>query len=344
MLAISASYSSPSGNWRRRDEKTIEISTLHSWRERRKSKGIREAKESSSGSGETKEISGNWRFRRERKATREDVAGVYGDCIPAEWKLQKMYKQLKIDTNKFVTWLVESVYPCTEDLPYNESLPPYITLSPKQAKGMSQSDQVVTSNSTSSKLTDHPKYDILVNNTTDVARQTTKVPLSMLDLLEHLIVERTEYSYWMSRKSTDDLAKAINEKHLYYIKVLKEVKAILAERTEPDTKTSCKVDSEDSARSLATPARTRSSPLGKRKNSSNSSQGPNTSKAIKVASKTSNPTHVLRKEAKQPTRQDQQKERNQAGSTNCENLVEKRCAIAAKPISYAAALSGAISV
>lgn len=157
-------------------------------------------------------------------------------------------------------------------------------------------------------------------------------------------MERTEYSYWMSRKSTDDLAKAINEKHLYYIKVLKEVKTILAERTEPETKTSFKVDSEDPAKPTTTPARTRPSPLGKRKNSSNSSRGPNTSKAIKIASKVSNPTQVLRKEAKQPTRQDQQKEQNQAGFTNCENLAEKRCAIAAKPISYAAALRGAISV
>lgn len=144
MLAINASHLSASDNWRRRDEKTMEISTLHSWQERRKSKEIREAKESSSGSRETKEISGNWRFRKERKVTREDVAGVYGDCMPAEWKLQKMYKHLKIDTNKFITWLVESVYPCTEGLPYSESLPPYITLSPKQAKGMSQPDRAVT--------------------------------------------------------------------------------------------------------------------------------------------------------------------------------------------------------
>ena len=193
-------------------------------------------------------------------------------------------------------------------------------------------------------LTDHPKYDIVVNNSTDVARQITKVPSKILDLLERAIMERTDYSYWMSRKSTNDLAKAINEQHLYYIEVLKEVKTILAERTEPETKTSFKVDSENPAISTATPAGRCSSSLGKRKTSSNSSRGPITSKAIKVASKISNSTHVLRKEAKQPIMQDQQKGRNQARSTNCEKLTEKRCTIAAKPISYAAALRGTILV
>ena len=142
MLAINASSISHSDSWRQRDQKTMEKSTLHSWRERRESKGNGEVKESLSCSRETKEMSGNWRFRKERKATREDVAGVYGDCMPAEWKLQRMYKQLKTDTNRFTTWLVESVYPCPEDLPCSESLPPYITLSPKQAKGMSKPDQV----------------------------------------------------------------------------------------------------------------------------------------------------------------------------------------------------------
>ena len=84
------------------------------------------------GSGEVREISDNWRFRKQEKA---DETGVYGEAMPAEWKLQKLYKQLKINNNKFITWLVEKVYPCSESLPCSDSLPPYITLSPNQSKG-----------------------------------------------------------------------------------------------------------------------------------------------------------------------------------------------------------------
>ena len=50
-----------------------------------------------------------------------------------------------------------------------------------------------------------------------------------MTLLDRLIATRTEYSYWMCRKSTeDDLAKPTNDKHAYYIEVLKDVQKILA--------------------------------------------------------------------------------------------------------------------
>ena len=58
-----------------------------------------------------------------------EVPHVYGGCMPSEWKLSRMYKQLKIDNSYFTTWLVESVYPNIE------SLPDYITLSEKQPIG-----------------------------------------------------------------------------------------------------------------------------------------------------------------------------------------------------------------
>ena len=79
--------------------------------------------------GETKEKIENWRSRKQEKSKTVDETGVYGESMPSEWKLQKLYKQLKIDNNNFITWLVESVYPFTE------GLPSYITLSRKQAKG-----------------------------------------------------------------------------------------------------------------------------------------------------------------------------------------------------------------
>lgn len=241
---------SPSLDWRRRDERAKEISTLGSWRERSgstgSSNGSAEKKEtstlnnwrdrsrskgSSNGSGEPKELSGDWRVRRQKTATKEDLGEVYGYRIPPESQLQMLYKNLKVDTNRFLTWLVEAIYPCPKGLPCSESLPPYVNLAPKQGKG-EPARSCLPIDSHSSTTTDHPKYEIIVNNTTDLARRIQEVPLSILDLLERTIKERTEYSHWMSLKHTDSLAHIDNEKHLYYIEVLKEVKNILAERME----------------------------------------------------------------------------------------------------------------
>lgn len=130
MLATTASQLSPSDTWRRMEEKTKERSTLGSWRERKVSKESGETRESgvktvmSKLSGEMKDLSGSWRVRK-----REDVTRVYGEAMPAEWRLQQLYKQLKVNNNKFTTWVVESIYPCSE------SLPSYVTLSHEQAKG-----------------------------------------------------------------------------------------------------------------------------------------------------------------------------------------------------------------
>ena len=343
MLALTASHLSPSDTWRRKDQTTTMISTMESWRDRRRSKGSREAKKSSNGSGEMKETSGNWRIRKDEKATKVEEANVYGDGMPAEWKLQKMYKQLKIDTNKFITWLVESVYPCIEGLHCSERLPPYITLSCKQAKGMSQTDRAVALNSTSSTSTDHPKYDIVVNNITELAGQTTIVPPNILDLLERLIIERTEYSYWMSRKSTDNLATRCNESHEYYVKIMKEVKTIFAERMAPGTRIASQANSANPANITNIPAQTKTSTLGKRRNSSTNIQGPDGRKAVKIKSKTPQQKHNLRNDIKRSTTQDQQQEWRQMVALNCEKLADKKRALIAKPMSYAAAVRGAIA-
>lgn len=342
MLAIAASRLSPSDTWRRKDEKTKERPILGSWRERRGSKESGEEK----GSGETKETLGSWRLRKRERAKAMDETGVHGDCIPAEWKLQKMYKQLKIDNNKFTTWLVESVYPCGRSLSCIETLPPCITLSRKQAKGMSKPDWAVTSNAILTTSTDHPKYDIIVNNITELARQTQKTPASMMALLDRLIVERTEYSYWMSRKSTDDLSKFSNESHVYYIEVLKEVKVILAEHIEPQTTTSSQAGSPTLSETTNIPTQTPNPTLGKRKVSSTSHQNPDRRKAMKTESTTSSPKHVLQKEAKHltTTQRQQEKEWRHVVANSCNKMAEKDCAPVAKPMSYAAALRVAVAV
>ncbi|CAF9922492.1 MAG: hypothetical protein ALECFALPRED_002100 [Alectoria fallacina] len=283
MLATTASQLSPSDTWRRMEEKTKERSTLGSWRERKVSKESGETRESgvktvmSKLSGEMKDLSGSWRVRK-----REDVTRVYGEAMPAEWRLQQLYKQLKVNNNKFTTWVVESIYPCSE------SLPSYVTLSHEQAK-------------------DYSKYDIVVNNMTELARKTDKVPSTVLDLLQRLIAERSEYCHWMSRKSTDDLSRISTEKHLYYIEVLKEMKTILAERMEPQ---------------VETPTLTHNPTLGKRKPSATSLQGPDRRKAIKTTS-----SQQLRQETWR-----------KVVSDTCDKMTDKQCAPMTKPTSYEAAL------
>ena len=81
-----------------------------------------------------KGILGNWRVREQKEAPKADLPEVCGGSMPPEWKLQRMYKPFKVDNAEFTTWLVESVYPSLESLPF------YITLSDKQAKGEREPD------------------------------------------------------------------------------------------------------------------------------------------------------------------------------------------------------------
>ena len=80
-------------------------------------------------SGEVKGLLGSWRVEKQKKEKVAEVPRMYGGCTPPEWKLQMMYKQLKTKNSYFTTWLVESLYPNIESLPY------YITLSEKQPYG-----------------------------------------------------------------------------------------------------------------------------------------------------------------------------------------------------------------
>ena len=130
MLALAAGRMSSSDSWRcRNDDK--KRSMLGSWRDRRdlNETGDEKTVGETKTCGEMKAKFENWRSRKQEKAKTVDEASVYGEIMPSEWMLQKLYKQLKINNNNFITWLVESVYPSTE------GLPSYITLSRKQAKG-----------------------------------------------------------------------------------------------------------------------------------------------------------------------------------------------------------------
>ena len=129
MLAVKASCFSLSDMWRKpKDEKTKERQIVGSWRERRVPQE----------SGEVKGISGNWRVGKPKKAPEADESKAYGGSMPPESTLIGMYKHFKVDNAEFTTWLVESVYPSLERLPF------YITLSDKQAKGECEASRSVS--------------------------------------------------------------------------------------------------------------------------------------------------------------------------------------------------------
>lgn len=183
---------------------------------------------------------------------------------------------------------------------------------------------MVTPSAILTAVVDHPKYDILVNNNKDLARKIENVPSGILALLERLIIDRTEYSHWMSRKSTDQLSKLSHERHIYYIQVLKEVKTILSERKESETTKPPQADSfnkETTAKVSARPEVPRST---KRKGSSTGMDNVDRKKAAKHST---------------TTQSQQQEEWRQVVADTCDKMAEKECAAAAnKPMSYAAAL------
>ena len=337
MLALKATRLSSFDSWRcKNDDK--KRSMLGSWRDRRDltetgdEKTVRETKVC----GEMKAKIENWRSRKQETAKTADEASVYGECMPAEWVLKKLYKELKINNNNFITWLVESVYPCTE------GLPPYITLSDKQAKGTTERDYPVTLSAISFTAADHPKYEIIVNNFPELARQVNKVSPTTLTLLDRVITQRSEYCYWMSRKSTDQLSQVSHQKHIHYIGVLKEVQIILAARVEPEITTS-RSPSPASATSDASTT-TANTTLGKRKKSAANTQALEQNKTAKTANSTTTPKHVFRKEVKGATeaRQQQRDEWREAVANSCEKAADKPCASLPKPMSYAAACRVAV--
>ena len=332
MLALKASRLASPDSWRcKTDDK--KRSMLGSWRDRKDlnetvdEKTFRETKMC----GAMKAKIENWRSRKQENVKTLDESSVYGECMPSEWELGKLYRQMKIDNNQFITWLVESIYPCTDDLP------PYITLSHKQAKGTTERDQKIPENAISFTAADHPKYEIIVNNFPQLARQINKASPTTLALLDRVIAQRSEYCYWMSRKSTDQFSQFAHQKHTYYIEVLKEVQTILAARIESETTTTrspSPVSATDDA-SIEIP----DTLLGKRKNSAANTQCLEQNKTAKTTNSTTTPKQVFRKEIRGATEAIKQQRDNwrEAVANSCDKVVDKTCTALPKPMSYAGA-------
>ena len=155
----------------------------------------------------------------------------------------------------------------------------------------------------------------------------------MITLLDRLIDERAEYTYWMSQKSTDDISLVSTKKHLYYIEVLKETRTILAERMEPEANVALHTNLPP-ARLTNKPSQTRNDTLGKLKSSFTNSHGSEQKKAAKTEATTPKPLHAFKGTAAEKT---QQAEWRQIVAKSCNSTTDNSCGAAKKPMSYSAA-------
>ena len=150
----------------------------------------------------------------------------------------------------------------------------------------------------------------------------------MMSLLDCLIVERTEYSHWMSRKSSDHISQISDQNHTYYIQVLKEVRTILADRMEleamgSETTKSSRAESSQPEKTANSSAHANSPEFGKRRGSSTGMESSDRRKAAK---------HSI------TTKTQRQEQWRQVVVDTCDKMAKKECVAAVKPTSYAAAL------
>ena len=192
---------------------------------------------------------------------------------------------------------------------------------------------------------DHTDYKIIVKKITKLARQIQQVPPSTIALLDRLIPERTEYSYWLSRNPTDVISEYDNESHAYYIEVLKEVRTILTERMELEAKTAPQTKAAAPANTLSVSNHSHKVTLGKRKNSFTTLQGPDQSKAVKTETTKSKSELALVNQANPSvTAYNKQQEKwRQVIAETWDKTSEKKCDTPSRPMSYAAALRVAIT-
>ncbi len=115
----------------------------------------------------------------------------------------------------------------------------------------------------------------------------------------------------MSLIHTDEASQVIHEQHLHYIKVMKDVRVVLAERKERNARTS---------------SPTRNPSAHKRKHSSPTPQSLDARKAIRIETTTLDPDHKRTNEAWR-----------QLVVRGCETPSKEKKTLVIKPTSYAAA-------
>ena len=315
MVGIPADrYKSPAERWANKEERaSSSVGGKLSWRERSVSPVGEKWGRSSSVEVELRRERPIFGCMREERL--RETARIYGNTLPEQDILQKIYKELKTNTNKFIEWLIQKVFP-------GGDLPNYITICRERpTESMAYMGSWEPENALLTVAIDHPKYEIPVNDLLKIADLLThgpaKVPFSILSLLNKAISLRTESCHWSQLQSDNStFSRATFEKHQHFIDVLEEVKRILTGRegtgpTKPAT----------------TGLQRTNSALGKRKSS--------TIRADSAVSESpKRPMMALKKTMWR-----------EVVANTCEkteiptNLPSKRCTPILKPKSYAAALS-----
>ena len=263
-------------------------------------------------------------FGCEREQRLEASRKMYGDVAPAEKELRRMYKESKMATDKFITWLVETSFPD------GKGLPSYVSRVPE------------------SSARDHEKYGINVNKCLTLAdmfietSKSAQMPFAVIVSLKKAISLRADYAFCMNLKSDKSQdAQALYENHLHFIDVLDETRRILSPSEKRTTKTSAEM----------TPLVRQNSALGKRKGSHSDLKTKEPVKAVKtepsLLEAEPNPWYsgrgkITRQEPMGSWRQslgNNSDKIDKEPNTWCEHIISKSCAPAIKSRSYAAALS-----
>lgn len=149
-------------------------------------------------------------LRAGRKERGEKLRVLYALAeMPLEEKRKRMYKSLKITTNRLTTQLIEAVYPPSSPLPS--------IITPTADEGASE---------------DYPRYTLPVNHLLVLAAtlaatvEHSDMKTSLRTLLDDAINKRSEYSYWMARLTVG--TEESDETHQHFIDVLERARAILS--------------------------------------------------------------------------------------------------------------------
>ena len=207
--------------------------------------------------------------RNKREAKLKQLYGA--KACPAEVVKKDLYKQLKTNTNAFITWLVEAVHPGDENLPSGITR----ERDPKHLSG---------------------KYRVTINYLIHLAENlvaskaapvhTIKAQVSNLDVV---IQQRSEFSYWMARSFDNDSVK--DEEHQHFIDTMEDVRTILSHHcTTSIRRLVSQTDATLATKPAPTSIQRKLSMIGKRRRSAGSPPLPEQRKAVKTTLPSSTPS------------------------------------------------------
>ena len=184
-----------------------------------------------------------------------------------------MYSSLKKKTNRFVTFLVEAVHPGGQNLPHYVRLATAHDEMYYACKYTADVNYYITLANQLASCQDRREQDIVTN----------------IALLETIIQERSEYSYWMAQLESSAEAEDSMAKHQYFIDILEDVSTILT-KTLTRTPTPAEIQTETEARQAPKTLQRHTSTLGKRLRTPSPNRDTATSKAART---TTAPTSTL---------------------------------------------------